>query len=51
MMVLPSSVNTTYSAAKQKKLRKIKKEKVEYEESESFVQVDAKKNLLMDTET
>ena len=51
LMVLPSSVNTTYSAAKQKKLRKIKKEKVEHEDSESVVQVDAKKNLLMDTQS
>ena len=49
LMVLPSSVNSTYSAAKQKKLRKIKKEKVEYEDS--FTQDEAKKNLLMDIES
>ena len=51
LMVLPSSVNSSYSAAKQKKLRKIKKEKVEFEDSESFAQVDARKNLVMRTES
>ena len=45
LMVLPSSVNSSYSAAKQKKLRKIKKEKVEYEDSEP------RKNLVMDLES
>ena len=40
LRVLPSSVNASYSAAKQKKLRKIKMEKVEHQE-------DIKK-LLMD---